>query len=80
MARRVVTGEKGGRSVFLSDGPAANTRNYVEVPGFQTTLAWTNMLGVAPLPDGGKDPVVSIPVGGTRSARYPRDGGAVPTG
>ena len=43
MVRRVVTGEKDGKSVFLSDGPVANTHNYAAVPGFQTTLAWATM-------------------------------------
>ena len=50
MVRRVVTGEKNGKSVFLSDGPVDNTHNYAQVPGFQTTLAWATLRGVAPLP------------------------------
>lgn len=60
MVRRVVTGEKDGKSVFLSDGPVANTHNYAAVPGFQTTLAWATMQDIASLPHNGKDPVVSI--------------------
>ena len=60
MVRRVVTGEKNGKSVFLSDGPVDNTHNYAEVPGFQTTLAWATLRGVAPLPHDGSDPVVHI--------------------
>ncbi|MGF6508541.1 cupin domain-containing protein [Paraburkholderia sp. 32] len=60
MVRRVVTGEKDGKSVIVSDGPVANTHDYAAVPGFQTTLAWATLQGVAPLPHDGKDPAVGI--------------------
>ncbi|MBB5448063.1 MULTISPECIES: cupin domain-containing protein [unclassified Paraburkholderia] len=60
MVRRVVTGEKDGKSVIVSDGPVANTHDYAAVPGFQTTLAWATLQDVAPLPHDGKDPVVGI--------------------
>lgn len=63
MVRRVVTGEKDGKSVFVSDGPVAGTHDYAAVPGFQTTLAWATPAGVASLPFDarhGKDPVVGI--------------------
>jgi mannose-6-phosphate isomerase-like protein (cupin superfamily) len=40
MTRRIVTGEKNGRSIILSDGPVPNIHKYVSVPGFQTALAW----------------------------------------
>ncbi|WP_094781662.1 cupin domain-containing protein [Paraburkholderia ribeironis] len=60
MVRRVVTGERDGRAVILSDGPVANTHDYAAVPGFQTTLAWATSQAVPPLPDDGRDPVVSI--------------------
>ncbi|WP_207000422.1 cupin domain-containing protein [Trinickia mobilis] len=60
MARRIVTGEENGKAVFLSDGPVANTHDYVSVPGFQTVLVWATAQGVPLLPHDGKDPVVSI--------------------
>ncbi|MDR3101189.1 MAG: cupin domain-containing protein [Paraburkholderia sp.] len=60
MVRRIVTGEKDGKSVFVSDGPVANTHDYAAVPGFQTTLAWATQQAVALLPHDGKDPVVGI--------------------
>ncbi|MFD2497856.1 hypothetical protein ACFSTI_01930 [Rhizorhabdus histidinilytica] len=40
MVRRIVTGERNGRSTVLSDGPVGNTHDFVHVPGFRTTLAW----------------------------------------
>lgn len=60
MVRRIVTGEKNGQSVVISDSPVANTHDYAAVPGFQTTLAWATMQEVATLPYDGNDPVVSI--------------------
>ncbi|CAB3799546.1 hypothetical protein LMG28614_04990 [Paraburkholderia ultramafica] len=60
MVRRIVTGEKNGKSVFASDGPVPSTHDYAAVPGFQTTLAWATLQGVAALPYDGRDPVVEI--------------------
>jgi hypothetical protein len=59
MVRRIVTGEKNGRSVFLSDGAVPTTHHYAAVPGFRTTVAWATPLTPA-LPHDGADPVVSL--------------------
>lgn len=59
MVRRIVTGERDGRSYVVSDGPVANTHDFAAVPGFQTTLAWK--AGAVPsLPHDGKDPVAEV--------------------
>lgn len=60
MVRRVVTGEKDGKSVFMADGPVATTHDYLAVPGFQTTLAWATVQGVPGLPHTHGDPAVSV--------------------
>ncbi|WP_281078375.1 cupin domain-containing protein [Klebsiella quasivariicola] len=60
MVRRIVTGEKNGQSVIITDGPVASTHDYAAVPGFQTTLAWATPHEVATLPYDGNDPVVSV--------------------
>ena len=59
MNRRIVTGEKDGRSVFLSDSTVPNTHNYVTVPGFQTALAWATPLTPV-LPFDGIEPTTDI--------------------
>lgn len=59
MVRRIVTGERDGRSVILSDGPVANTHDFANVPGFQTTLAW-KAAAVPALPFDGADPVAVV--------------------
>ncbi|WP_455287708.1 cupin domain-containing protein [Cupriavidus necator] len=59
MVRRIVTGERGGRSVIVSDGPVATTHDYAAVPGFRTTLAWATQ-AVPSLPHDGDDPAVTI--------------------
>lgn len=59
MVRRIVTGERGGRSVIVSDAPVANTHDFKSVPGFQTTLAWTAP-AVPKLPHDGVDPVAEV--------------------
>lgn len=59
MVRRIVTGERNGRSVILFEGPVANTHDFASVPGFQTTLAWK--APAAPiLPNEGTDPVATV--------------------
>jgi mannose-6-phosphate isomerase-like protein (cupin superfamily) len=60
MVRRIVTGERNGKAVVLSDGPVSNAHDYVSVPGFQTTLAWATTQAVPSLPHDGRDPVVEI--------------------
>ncbi|CAD6559384.1 hypothetical protein LMG27952_06843 [Paraburkholderia hiiakae] len=60
MVRRIVTGEKDGKSVFLSDGQAEMRHAYAAVPGFETTQVWATLQGVASLPPAGGDPVVSL--------------------
>lgn len=59
MVRRIVTGERNGRSVVLSDGPVANTHDFKAVPGFRTTLAW-KAPAVPDLPHDGRDPVATV--------------------
>lgn len=59
MVRRIVTGERDGRSVVLSDGPVANTHDFAAVPGFRTTLAW-KAPAVPEVPDDGTDPVATV--------------------
>ncbi|QBR02584.1 cupin domain-containing protein [Paraburkholderia pallida] len=60
MVRRIVTGEKNGKSVILSDGQAETRHAYAAVPGFETTQVWATLHGVASLPHAGGDPVVSL--------------------
>ncbi len=59
MVRRIVTAERDGRSVVVSDGPVANTHDFASVPGFQTTLAWAAP-AVPTLPHDGVDPVAEV--------------------
>ncbi|RQH06424.1 cupin domain-containing protein [Paraburkholderia dinghuensis] len=55
MVRRVVTGQKDGKSVILSDGEAQG-HEFAAVPGFKTTQVWaTDPSNV--LPHTGGDPV-----------------------
>ena len=44
--RRVVTGLRDGKSVFVSDGPAPNAHIYKGIPGFMTSVIWAT----APVP------------------------------
>lgn len=53
--RRVVTGVRNGRSVFLSDGPPANGHVYAGIPGFTTSVVWATS-GPPDLPLGGEEP------------------------
>lgn len=48
--RRVVTGVVGGKSIFLSDGPAPNAHIYEGWPGFMTSVCWAtaSVPGVPP--------------------------------
>ncbi|MEM5314678.1 cupin domain-containing protein [Paraburkholderia sp. JHI869] len=55
-----MTGEKDGKSVFLSDGQAEMRHAYAAVPGFETTQVWATLQGVASLPHAGGDAVVSL--------------------
>ncbi len=59
MVRRIVTGERDGRSTVIADGPVANTHDFVAVPGFQTTLAW-KADAIPDLPYDGTDPVAQV--------------------
>ncbi len=59
MVRRVVTGNKNGRSVVVSDGPVPNTHDFVAVPGFRTSLVWATP-AVLTLPHDGVDPVATV--------------------
>lgn len=60
MVRRIVTGERNGKSVVVSDGQAENTHDYASVPGFRTTLAWATTGAGPTLPFDGRDPVAGI--------------------
>lgn len=44
--RRVVTGLRDGKSVFVSDAPVANAHIYESIPGFMTSVVWAT----APVP------------------------------
>lgn len=55
MVRRVVTGQKDGKSVVLSDGEARG-HEFAAVPGFRTTQVWATS-PVSALPHTGGDPV-----------------------
>lgn len=57
MVRRIVTGERNGKSVVVSDGPVENSHDYAAVPGFRTTLAWATTEAEPRLPFDGRDPV-----------------------
>lgn len=57
MVRRVVTGERHGKSIVVSDGPAPGTHDFASVPGFQTTLVWADQ-AVPRLPFDGVDPAL----------------------
>ncbi|OBY26568.1 cupin domain-containing protein [Leisingera sp. JC1] len=45
--RRVVTGIRDGKSVFVSDGPAANAHHYASLPGHMTSILYAT----AAMPD-----------------------------
>ena len=61
MVRRIVTGEREGRSVVLSDGTVANTHDFASMPGFRTTLAWmTHQPPALPLDGSEPDPVATV--------------------
>ena len=60
MVRRIVTGERNGKSVVVSDGPLESTHDYAAVPGFRTTLAWATTTAEPTLPFDGRDPVAGI--------------------
>ncbi|TAL52850.1 cupin domain-containing protein [Pandoraea sp.] len=55
MVRRVVTGQKNGKSVVLSDDEARG-HEFAAVPGFKTTQVWATNPATA-LPHTGGDPV-----------------------
>ena len=55
MIRTVVTGERNGKSVFVSDGLSPHTRDYASTPGFRTALAWATP-ATPRLPQNGSDP------------------------
>lgn len=78
--RRVVTGERDGRSVVLSDGPPPNAHAYQGWPGFMTSVIWAT----APVPTAPPSPdeepappglLVPPPPGETRLmiVRFPPD-------
>ena len=55
MVRRIVTGERDGKSIVVSDGPVPSTHDFAAVPGFQTTLVWAGS-EVPCIPHTGDDP------------------------
>lgn len=61
MVRRIVTGERNGKSFIVSDGPVANTHDFAAMPGFRTTLAWaTEGVPQFPFDDGSGDLVAKV--------------------
>ena len=68
--RRVVTGHSGGKSVFVSDGPAPRSRDFVSIPGQSSTLIWSTP-GTPVVPHDGKDVIsaASTYVPGTGETR-----------
>jgi mannose-6-phosphate isomerase-like protein (cupin superfamily) len=60
MVRRVVTGERNGKSVIISDGPSEFSHDYTAIPGFRTTVLWATQQAVPSLPYDGNDPVKSV--------------------
>jgi mannose-6-phosphate isomerase-like protein (cupin superfamily) len=57
--RRVVTGLRDGKSVFVSDAPVPNAHVYASIPGFMTSVVWATV-PVPPLPQRGQE---GAPVG-----------------
>lgn len=53
--RRVVTGIRNGKSVFVSDSPAPNSHAFRSVPGFVNTVCWATAV-VPQLPAPAEDP------------------------
>jgi hypothetical protein len=56
--RRVVTGHSGGKSVFVSDGPAPRSRDFVSIRGQSSTLVWSTPNPPA-VPNNGVDPITA---------------------
>lgn len=56
LPRRVVTGIRNGKSVFISDGPVPNTHVFQSVPGFVNSVCWATA-PVPQLPVSAEDPV-----------------------
>lgn len=57
--RRVVTSDKNGKSIIISDTPAPRTWDYVHAPGMSTALVWATDATPA-LPHDGRDLVDNI--------------------
>lgn len=55
--KRVVTGVRGGKSVFISEGPVPNAHVYDSIPGFMTSVCWATA------------PVPQLPIGDWEAAR-----------
>lgn len=79
MPRRVVTGIRNGKSVFLSDDTAPNAHQYASIPGHMSSVIWATA-PVPSLPLDGAEPApprIAIPPapGATRLmiVRFPPD-------
>ncbi|WP_037471257.1 cupin domain-containing protein [Sinorhizobium fredii] len=77
--RRVVTGIRNGRSVFVSDGLVPNAHLHASIPGFMTSVCWATQSGPE-LPLDGSDPAqpgirITPSLGETRLmiVRFPPD-------
>lgn len=55
LPRRVVTGIRDGKSVFVSDGEVPNARLHQSVTGFMTSVCWATPAQLS-LPLDGSDP------------------------
>ncbi|SJM29342.1 cupin domain-containing protein [Mesorhizobium delmotii] len=57
LPRRVVTGIRDGKSVFVSDGEVPNAHLHQSVPGFMTSVCWATTMQLS-LPLDGSDPTL----------------------
>ena len=56
--RRVVTGNSGGKAVFVSDSPAPRSRDFASIPGQSATLIWSTP-GTPAVPHDGVDVITA---------------------
>ena len=69
LPRRVVTGLRDGKSVFVSDGPVPNGHHYEAIPRFMTSVCWAT----APIPSLPLAHTEAAPPGLQHPARAGRD-------
>ena len=69
MIRRIVTGHRAEKSIFVSDAAVANTHEYAAIKGFRTSTVWETP-PVPTIPYDGNDPTTK-----TASSVLPGPGG-----